>query len=33
VTKGQTYGPKLYFAPLPKTVLVVAEKAIAKIHS
>jgi phosphate transport system substrate-binding protein len=33
VTKGQTFGPKLYFAPLPKTVLVVAEKAIAKIHS
>ena len=33
VTKGQTYGPKLLFAPLPKTVLVVAEKAIAKINS
>ena len=33
VTKGQAYGPKLLFAPLPKTVLVVAEKAIAKIHS
>jgi len=33
VTKGQTYGPKLYFAPLPKTVLVDAEKSIAKIHS
>ena len=33
VTKGQTYGPKLLFAPLPKPVLVVAEKAIAKIHS
>jgi phosphate transport system substrate-binding protein len=33
VTKGQTYGPKLLFAPLPKTVLVVAEKSIAKIHS
>ena len=33
VTKGQTYGPKLYFAPLPKSVLVVAEKSIAKIHS
>jgi len=33
VTKGQTYGPKLLFAPLPKSVLVVAEKAIAKIHS
>ena len=33
VTKGQTYGPKLYFAPIPKSVLVVAEKTIAKIHS
>ena len=33
VTKGQSYGPKLIFAPLPKNVLVVAEKTIAKIHS
>jgi len=33
VTKGQTYGPRLLFEPLPKGVLVVAEKAIAKIHS
>jgi phosphate transport system substrate-binding protein len=33
VTKGQTYGPKLLFEPIPKPVLVVAEKAIAKIHS
>jgi len=33
VTKGQTFGPKLYFAPIPKSVLVVAEKTIAKIHS
>ena len=33
VTKGQTYGPKIFFEPLPKPVLVVAEKAIAKIHS
>ena len=33
VTKGQTYGPKLRFVPLPKSVLVVAEKAITKIHS
>jgi len=33
VTKGQTYGPKLLFEPLPTPVLVVAEKAIAKIHS
>lgn len=33
VTKGQTYGPKLLFEPIPKSVLVVAEKAIAKIHS
>jgi phosphate transport system substrate-binding protein len=33
VTKGQTYGPKLLFQPIPKNVLVVAEKTIAKIHS
>jgi phosphate transport system substrate-binding protein len=33
VTKGQTYGPKLLFQPIPKSVLVVAEKTIAKIHS
>ncbi len=33
VTKGQAYGPKLRFVPLPKSVLVVAEKAIKRIHS
>jgi phosphate transport system substrate-binding protein len=33
VTKGQAFGPKLLFAPLPKSVLVAAEKSIAKIHS
>jgi phosphate transport system substrate-binding protein len=33
VTKGQSYGPKLLFQPIPKSVLVVAEKSIAKIHS
>jgi phosphate transport system substrate-binding protein len=35
VTQGQkgTYTAKLRFVPLPKPVLVVAEKAIAKIHS
>jgi len=33
VTKGQTYGPKLLFQPIPKPVLVVAEKTIAKIKS
>ena len=33
VTKGQTYGPKLLFQPIPKPVLVVAEKAITKIKS
>jgi phosphate transport system substrate-binding protein len=32
VTKGQSYGPKLLFQPIPKSVLVVAEKTIAKIH-
>ena len=33
VTKGQTYGPKLLFVPIPKSVLVVAEKTIKKIHA
>ena len=32
VTKGQAFGPKLLFQPIPKSVLVVAEKTIAKIH-
>jgi len=31
VTKGQSYGPKLLFQPIPKSVLVVAEKTIAKV--
>ena len=33
VTKGQSFGPKLLFQPIPKSVLVVAEKAIAQIKS
>jgi phosphate transport system substrate-binding protein len=33
VTKGQASGPKLLFQPIPKSVLVVAEKTIAKIHA
>jgi phosphate transport system substrate-binding protein len=33
VTKGQSFGPKLLFQPIPKPVLVVAEKTIAKIKS
>jgi phosphate transport system substrate-binding protein len=33
VTKGQTFGPKLLFQPIPKSVLVVAEKTISKIHA
>ena len=33
VTKGQTYGPKLLFQPIPKSVLVVAEQTIKKIQS
>lgn len=32
VTKGQAFGPKLLFQPIPKNVLVVAEKTIAKIR-
>jgi len=31
VTRGQSYGPRLLFQPIPKSVLVVAEKTIAKI--
>ena len=33
VTHGQSFGPKLLFQPIPRSVLVVAEKTIAKIHS
>jgi phosphate transport system substrate-binding protein len=33
VTKGQKYGPKLLFAPLPRSVLAVDEHALTKIHS
>ena len=33
VTKGQTYGPKLLFQPIPKSVLVVSEKTIKKLHT
>ncbi|MBV8064633.1 MAG: phosphate ABC transporter substrate-binding protein PstS [Actinobacteria bacterium] len=33
LTKGQSFGPKLLFAPLPKSVLVVDERAIKRVHS
>ena len=33
VTKGQSFGPKLLFAPIPKSVLVVSERTIKKIHT
>jgi phosphate transport system substrate-binding protein len=33
VTAGQKFGPKLLFQPIPKSVLVVAEKTIKKIQS
>jgi phosphate transport system substrate-binding protein len=33
LTKGQTFGPKLLFAPIPKSVLVVSEKTLKKIHT
>jgi len=33
VTKGQTYGPKLLFVPIPKNVLVISEKTIKKLHT
>jgi phosphate transport system substrate-binding protein len=31
VTRGQSFGPRLLFQPIPRSVLVVAEKTIAKI--
>ncbi|MDX6511743.1 MAG: phosphate transport system substrate-binding protein [Gaiellaceae bacterium] len=33
LTKGQTYGPPLRFVPVPKPVLVAAEKTLKKVHS
>jgi phosphate transport system substrate-binding protein len=33
LTHGQKFGPKLLFAPLPKSVLVVGERALQRIHS
>lgn len=32
LTKGQTYGPKLLFQPIPKSVLVVAERTLKQVH-
>ena len=32
-TQGQKLGPKLLFAPLPKTVLVASEKTLKKVQS
>jgi phosphate transport system substrate-binding protein len=31
VTKGQSFGPKLLFQPIPRPALIVSEKAIAQI--
>ena len=33
LTKGQTYGPKLLFLPLPKVVQKAATKTLARVHS
>ena len=33
LTGGQKYGPKLLFQPIPKVVLVRAEKTLKKIHT
>jgi phosphate transport system substrate-binding protein len=33
LTKGQTFGPKLLFQPIPKSVLVVAEKSLKQVHA
>jgi ABC-type phosphate transport system substrate-binding protein len=33
ITKGQSYGPKLDFVPIPKIVLAADQKTLAKVHS
>ena len=33
LTKGQSFGPKLLFQPIPNSVLVVSEKTLKKIHT
>ncbi len=33
LTQGQAFGVKLRFVPIPKVVLVAAEKTLTKIHS
>ncbi len=32
LTQGQSFGPKLLFVPIPKVVLVAAEKTLKKIQ-
>ncbi len=33
LTKGQTYGPKLLFVPIPKVVLAASEKTLKQVQS
>jgi phosphate transport system substrate-binding protein len=33
LTKGQTFGPKLLFQPIPKSVLTVSERTLKRIHA
>ena len=33
LTKGQAYGPPLYFVPIPKIVLKAAQKTLARVHA
>jgi phosphate transport system substrate-binding protein len=33
ITKGQTYGPKIVFEPIPKAVVTFDKKQLTKIHS
>ena len=33
LTKGQTYGPKLRFAPIPKVVRVKAQSTLKRVHA
>ena len=33
LTKGQAFGPKLLFVPIPKVILVASLKALAQVKS
>jgi hypothetical protein len=33
LTKGQSYGPKLLFVPVPKVVLAASEKTLQQVQA